>query len=550
MIVLKTHKWISDEAFREILRIAEYQGSGGGERKFILNVEKAVRNGYSYGDVVELIKEYQLEVEGSLSELEAAFQAYTPTVEWDSLTGYVKLYITWPVFSRARALLSELGAKRAASSDIGIVYRIPPYRLHDTYHKLSELGLDVKDPGRLLEDKLLPLKPELVKVSLRNYQQEALDKWRSNNYQGIVALPTGSGKTLIGVSAVVLTGRRSLIITYTREQMFQWRDAIVRSTNIPQSMIGLMYSEEKRLAPITIITYQSGFRIISEISPLFDLLIVDEVHHLPADKFKHIAVHSIAKYRLGLSATPYREDGKHEELFPLLGGIVYHKTPAELAAMGFLARYRVVTVKVGLKRDELEQYNSLRKLYFKLANGRDFKKVLDDALKGDQKAREALKIHSQMKMLLAKSESKLEKAVEIARDELEKGGKIIVFTQYVEQAEELSKRLGAYLLTGEVPPLERKRIIEEFKTASKGILVVTTVGDEGLDIPDANVGIMVSGTGSRRQFIQRLGRLLRPKPGGEEARLYEIVLEKTPEEYQSRRRKTSTLDFEEVLDQE
>jgi superfamily II DNA or RNA helicase len=377
-----------------------------------------------------------------------------------------------------------------------------------------------------------------------------MDKWRSNNYHGIVALPTGSGKTLIGVSAVVLTGRRSLIITYTREQMFQWRDVIVRSTNIPQSMIGLMYSEEKRLAPITIITYQSGFRIISEISPLFDLLIVDEVHHLPADKFKHIAVHSIAKYRLGLSATPYREDGKHEELFPLLGGIVYHKTPAELAAMGFLARYRVVTVKVGLKKDELEQYNSLRKLYFKLANGRDFKKVLDDALKGDQKAREALKIHSQMKMLLAKSESKLEKAVEIARDELEKGGKIIVFTQYVEQAEELSKRLGAYLLTGEVPPLERKRILEEFKTASKGILVVTTVGDEGLDIPDANVGIMVSGTGSRRQFIQRLGRLLRPKPGGEEARLYEIVLEKTPEEYQSRRRKTSTLDFEEVFDQE
>ncbi len=550
MIVLKTRKWISDEAFREILRIAEYQGGGGGERRFILNPEKAVRNGYSYRDVVELIKEYQLELEGSLDELEAAFQPYTPVLEWDSLTGYVKLYIPWPVFNKARAFLSELGARRAASSDTGIVYRIPPYKLHTAYSKLSELGLEVRDPGRLLEDKLLPLKPELVNVSLRSYQQEALEKWRSNNYQGIVALPTGSGKTLIGVSAVVLTGRRSLIITYTREQMFQWRDVIVKSTNIPQSMIGLMYSDEKRLAPITIITYQSGFRVISEISPLFDLLIVDEVHHLPAEKFKHIAVHSIAKYRLGLSATPYREDGKHEELFPLLGGIVYHKTPAELAATGFLARYRVVTVKVGLKKDELEQYNSLRKLYFKLANGRDFKKVLEDALRGDQRAREALRIHSQMKMLLAKSESKLEKAVEIARSELEKGGKIIVFTQYVEQAEELSKRLGAYLLTGEVPALERKRILEEFKTASKGILVVTTVGDEGLDIPDANVGVMVSGTGSRRQFIQRLGRLLRPKPGGEEARLYEIVLEKTPEEYQSRRRKTSTLDFDEAFNQE
>ncbi|MEM2078925.1 MAG: DEAD/DEAH box helicase [Thermosphaera sp.] len=543
MIVLKTRRWISDDAFKEILRIAEYSGVENGEKRFALNVEKAVRNGYDYQDVIELIKEHQLEVEGSIEDLKKAFEAYAPLVEWDSVTGYVKLHVPWPVFNKVRPVLGEAGARRASSSDAGIVYRIPPYKLAIVHSKLSSLGVELRDPGRLLEDKLLPLKPELSKISLREYQLEALDKWRSNNHQGIVALPTGSGKTLIGVAAIASTGRRSLVITFTREQMFQWRDAILKATNIPSSMIGVIYSEEKRLAPITITTYQSGFRIINELSPLFDLLIVDEVHHLPADKFKHIAVHSIAKYRLGLSATPYREDGRHEELFPLLGGIIYHKTPAELSVMGYLARYRVYTVKVRLKGEELEQYNSLRRLYFKLANGRDFKKVLEDAMRGDPRAKEALKIHSQMRMMLAKSEAKIDKAVEIALDELKKGGKIIVFTQYVEQAEELSKRLGAYLLTGEVPPLERKRILEEFKASPKGILVVTTVGDEGLDIPDANVGVMVSGTGSRRQFIQRLGRLLRPKPGGEEARLYEIVLEKTPEEYQSRKRKTSALDL-------
>jgi len=145
-------------------------------------------------------------------------------------------------------------------------------------------------------------------------------------------------------------------------------------------------------------------------------------------------------------------------------------------------------------------------------------------------------------MLLAKSTSKIDKAVEIAREEYEKGNKVIVFTQYVDQAREIARRLEALLLTGDTPEEERKRALQEFKYAQRGILVVTTVGDEGLDIPDANVGILVSGTGSRRQFIQRLGRLLRPKPGGKEAVMYEIILEKTTEEFQARKRKTLNLD--------
>ena len=139
---------------------------------------------------------------------------------------------------------------------------------------------------------------------------------------------------------------------------------------------------------------------------------------------------------------------------------------------------------------------------------------------------------------------KLEAVERIAREEVERGGKVIVFTQYRRQAEELARRLrplGAHLIHGEMDARRRKAELEAFKRAERGVLVVTTVGDEGLDIPDASVGILVSGTGSRRQFIQRLGRLLRPAPGKKRAVLYEIVTAGTSEEYQARRRRLGTL---------
>jgi len=114
-----------------------------------------------------------------------------------------------------------------------------------------------------------------------------------------------------------------------------------------------------------------------------------------------------------------------------------------------------------------------------------------------------------------------------------------VFTQYIDQAREIAEKTRGLLLIGEMPENERKRVLDYFRQNSRGILVVTTVGDEGIDIPDANVGIIVSGTGSRRQFIQRLGRLLRPKTRGGYAKLYEIIVEKTPEEYQLKKRRTA-----------
>lgn len=547
MIIFRSKRWLKDDEFREILRIADYNGyekDVGGV--FIFNIDKALKNGYGLEDVLKLLEEYGLEIDSSsLEELKALYSSLSIIVVWNNSTGFAELLVPVRIDRRVRSVLKEHGARYRGYRGNYVVYKLIPHKLWDLISVLRSKGFEIADRSGLLRDKKLPYNIDLRNVELRPYQLEALKAWMRNGNRGIIALPTGSGKTLIGVAAITKLGLRTLIITYTREQMFQWREQIYKYTTAEPGLVGLIYSGEKRLAPITITTYQSGYRNIKEISPFFDLLIVDEVHHLPADKFRFIALHSISRYRMGLSATPVREDGRHEELFPLLGGIVYHRTAAELANMGYLARYRVFTIKVSLKRDEKKLFEELRKTYRLLSGGRSFNEVLDAALKGDERAKNALRIHNQMRMILAKSKAKIDKAVEIAEKEYKKGSKIIIFTQYVEQAKEIAKRLNAYLLTGEVPVEKRKRILREFRSIDKGILVVTTVGDEGLDIPDASVGIIVSGTGSRRQFIQRLGRILRPKPGGIEAKLYEIVLEKTPEEYQAKKRKR--VDFDEYF---
>ncbi|RLG89361.1 MAG: ATP-dependent helicase, partial [Thermoprotei archaeon] len=150
------------------------------------------------------------------------------------------------------------------------------------------------------------------------------------------------------------------------------------------------------------------------------------------------------------------------------------------------------------------------------------------------------KIRTALRMLVHNASSKKEAVKRIVEDELARGSKILIFTQYIEQAEKLSEILNAPVITGELDPKTRRNRLEAFKNGISRVLVVTTVGDEGIDIPDANVGIVVAGTSSRRQFIQRLGRLLRPGKG-KEARLYEIVVKGTHEEAEARKRKTISI---------
>ncbi|MEM0453879.1 MAG: DEAD/DEAH box helicase [Sulfolobales archaeon] len=539
LYTVRTRKWLDDDEFKEVLSIADYLGRDDGTSSFSLNLNKILKKGYDVDDIIDILEKhdfiYSNELIESLSEkinkkdeiiVELEFRDGTIVMQPNRYLG--------SIYDKLRNYVAYDRKERT--------FKIVPYHLFRVIKNLTELGVRIIDNTGLQESQPLPIKLEF-KGDLRDYQKEAINNWSSNNYQGIIALPTGSGKTIIGIAAITTLNEKTLIVTYTKDQLTQWRESLLKFTNSQPGLMGMYYSEEKRIAPITLTTYQTAFKYMSELMKYFTLLIIDEVHHLPAEKFKHIALNSPAPHRMGLSATPYREDGKHVMLFPLMGGVVYYKSPSELSEKGFLAPYEVVTVYVKLSPEERSKYLELIKRYRALIGSSKFEDVLNAAKNGNPKALEALKIHTSIKLLVQKSKRKVDKVKEIVESELSKGNKIIVFAHYVDLAEEIANNVGGLLLTGDIDKGKRDFILSKFKQLKSGVLVVTTVGDEGIDIPDASIGVLVAGTGSRRQFIQRLGRLLRPKEG-KRAVLYEVVVRGTSEELQSKRRKTTELDFE------
>ncbi len=533
--------WIDSEDFKKILRVADYVGRSKGISYFRLSKNKVLSSGLSVDEILSILDDVGAEYD---PEIEDVLNDYLRVSRGSAILSFDGERICVKFEQYLGRLYDKLRDLLRYDSEDKVFYTLP-YKYHELKTRLHDLGFNVEDLTGFRSD--LPLNIDVVFTGeLRDYQEDAIKSWLKNDGRGVIALPTGSGKTVIGVASVTKVKQRTLVIAYTKEQLMQWKDAFLKFTNIPEYSIGLYYSKEKRIAPITLATYQTAYKHIAKLAPYFNYIIIDEVHHLPAEKFKHIAVSMPSKYRLGLSATPYREDGKHVVLFPLMGGIVYYKTPQELAEKGYLAKYRIITIKVPLLPAEKKRYEELKKKFRRLAGYVGFDTIVDAARRGDARAIQALRIHSEMRQIIQKSEAKLRRVEEIIRKELAEGSKIIVFAHYVDLAKTLADRVKAYLLTGEMDARERRRVLEEFKRCRSGVLVVTTVGDEGLDIPDANVGILVAGTGSRRQFIQRLGRLLRPGEG-KEAKLYEVVAKGTAEEIQSRKRKKINMqDFKDL----
>lgn len=521
--------WIDDEEFRELLEFSRYLGRSSGVSVFEIDPLKMRVNGYSLRDV--FLKLSSIEgVDGD--DLEVIRRAYL-----EEFSVSIRLGDDGFLRVSSRAYLKDFFERIGFTPQYVVsekAFRIPAHLYKDIVEKLEQSGFNVNDALGLLRSSQLP-RQVTFKGELRDYQVEALEAWERNGFRGVIALPTGSGKTVIAIAGVARLNVRTLVVVYTRDHIRQWIEAFKKFSDA-QGIIGAYYGEEKRLAPITITTYQTAYRSTSTFARYFALVIFDEAHHLPADKFKYIAFNMPAPYRMALSATPEREDGKHVEIFPLVGGLIYFKSASELAEKGYLAEFIVRKVKVQLTPEERKLYEELRRRYQLLARGRRFQDILEDAKRGDRDAIEALKIHAEMRNIVNYSEAKLRRVEELVREELSRGSKIIVFTQYKAQAEEIARRVGGLLLHGDLGESEREKVLRTFRNVKTGVLVVTTVGDEGLDIPDANVGILVSGTASRRQFIQRLGRLLRPAPG-KVAILYEVVTAGTSEEYQAKKRK-------------
>lgn len=374
----------------------------------------------------------------------------------------------------------------------------------------------------------------------RPYQAEAIESWLNHEGRGVVVLPTGAGKTVVALMALARLKLRTLIVVPTIELLYQWRDAVVERLQIPKRSVGVVGDGHKEWRPITVITYASA---AMPNAPLNDigLLICDEAHHLPSPSYATIATRSNAPYRLGLTATPDRADGEHDALGQLIGPLVYRRSPADLSAEGHIAQYIEKRVFVSLTDEESLRYEALMgewKWFLSskrhmLSKGGDFFGELIRRSATDPQARRALQAHHQARMIALNAEAKLHEVERLLGEH--RDDKVIVFSEYNALVDTISQRLAMPSITYKTVADERKSILEGFRNGSYSKLVTGRVLNEGVDVPDANVAIVVSGSSTTREYIQRLGRVIRPK--ATTAVLYEVITRKTSEVNTARRRR-------------
>jgi superfamily II DNA or RNA helicase len=382
-----------------------------------------------------------------------------------------------------------------------------PYFAHYWIRRIAEKnGLSVRDEVNWPDSELKLSR----NFSLYDFQEAAVEEWERRGKFGTVVMPTGAGKTYVGLEAIFRTSKSTLICVVTEEMVGQWRELIREKLSYNPAIFS---GRKKEVRPITVGIYNSVAKHIDSLYDKFSLVIFDEVHHVPASTFKEVAFRSKAKYRLGLSATPERADGNDHLIFLTSGEIVYKISFPELLSRGFLAPVRHHIVYVDLTDEERREMG--RELF--LARDEEERKLIEKkyALKARNKVREVLRIMEEVK-----------------------DRKVLIFTEYIDQAEEIYKELRkkykVELMIGKTSG--RSEIFERFKRGDINVIVTTRVLDEGIDVPDADVAIIVSGSGSRRQMAQRVGRVVRGAPG-KVADVYEIVTRGTIEEKLSRVRR-------------
>lgn len=374
----------------------------------------------------------------------------------------------------------------------------------------------------------------------RPYQEDALEAWLAASGRGVVVLPTGAGKTFLALMVIERLKLRTLVVVPTIELLYQWRDAIIERLGIAKSKVGVVGDGRREVRPVTIITYASAAMPDAPIGGT-GLLICDEAHHLPSPSYSSIPNRCGALYRLGITATPERSDGAEEALYRLLGPVVYHRTPAELAEEGHLAKFRERRIYVNLQPEEALRYSVLMtewKWFIArnrglLSRGGDFFGELIRRSGNDPAARQALRAHHQARMIALNAEAKLAEVARLLAQH--RGDKVLVFSEYTALVDRLSRTLALPAITYRTASDERKRILQAFRSGAYSKLVAGRVLNEGVDVPDANVAIVVSGNSTPREYIQRLGRIIRPKQS--EALLYELVTRYTSEVGTARKRR-------------
>jgi DNA excision repair protein ERCC-3 len=362
--------------------------------------------------------------------------------------------------------------------------------------QLLKVGWPAEDVAGYVDGEAHPIALDEADWSLRPYQQQAVDGfWHGGS--GVVVLPCGAGKTLVGAGAMARAAATTLILVTNTVSARQWRDELLRRTTLTEDEIGEYSGARKEIRPVTIATYQvlttkrKGAYTHLDLLDARDwgLILYDEVHLLPAPIFRMTADLQ-ARRRLGLTATLVREDGREADVFSLIGPKRFDAPWKDIEAQGYIAPADCVEVRVTLPDAE--------RMTYAMAEAEDRYR------------------------LGSTSDSK--NAVVQALVDRHRGEPTLVIGQYLDQLDALAGRLDADLITGETSVAVRQKLFQQFRTGEIGLLVVSKVANFSIDLPEASIAIQVSGTfGSRQEEAQRLGRVLRPKGDGRTAHFYTVV---------------------------
>ncbi|MEM7117331.1 MAG: DEAD/DEAH box helicase [Chloroflexota bacterium] len=417
------------------------------------------------------------------------------------------------------------------------------WRCEGVHYRLAEGWLH----RNLVENRV----PRWVDVALKlkdgrsphDYQLESLDAWAKAARWGSIVLPTGAGKTFVALRAIAETQTTTLVVVPTIDLLHQW---YARLETAFQTKIGVWYGLEKDLQPITVTTYPSAWGSAETLGNQFKLLIFDEIHHLPAPSWHEIALICAAPYRLGLTATYPDAATEGEKRVQLLndyvGPVVYQKRIDELTGQQ-LAEYRTERIRVDLTDEERDAYDNAYGIYtgyvrearLRESHGQYWWNEFTRRSGYEQAARRAKVAELKLKDIVHQARGKLDTLNDLLRQHTDTP--MLIFTAHNRFAYEISRRHLVPAITHQTKAAERKAILEGFRAGTYRAIVTSKVLNEGVDVPEAKIAVVLGGSATAREYVQRLGRVLR-KQGNAEAILYEVIARKTVDESIAQRRRS------------
>jgi superfamily II DNA or RNA helicase len=413
-------------------------------------------------------------------------------------------------------------------------YRAPAVAYASLRRALARATVDVDDQARRYD---VLADGTRVHREPRPYQTEALAAWRAHQGRGVVVLPTGAGKTWVACLCIDDKRRSTLVVAPTLDLVRQWYD-VLRATFA--QAVGVIGGGDYDVRPLTVATYDSAYMHMERLGGRFGLLVFDECHHLPGAAYALAARASLAPYRLGLTATPERADGREADLAHLIGPVVYRKDIVDLSG-GYLAPYDTVRLVVELGQADRREYDDERAIYrrfleengIRMGSPSGWSDFIIRSSRGEA-GRRAMAAYRRQREIAFAAPAKMDYVGHLLlrhRDD-----RTLLFTQDNATAYELARRFLVPAITHQTRVRERSEILSGLAEGRYVAVVTSKVLNEGVDIPAANVAVIVSGSASVREHVQRLGRILRPQDG-KRALLYELVTAGTSETFTSARRR-------------